>query len=108
MQNKGGIILNLNLSENHEEPQKTEDALQNAQELLTKMQNALQGIKSAKTNQDNLQVEIKQLVEQLAEKQAEEERIAEKVLNLEIAWQELTQEFVKIGDLSASSDQSRK
>ena len=82
------------------------DNLQKAQELLTKMQEALQGIKSAKTNQTTLQAEITQLVEQLAEKQAEEERIAEEMLNLEIAWQDLTKEFNKIGELSVSSDQS--
>ena len=80
--------------------------LQKAQELLTKMQEALQGIKFAKTNQDILQTKIKQLVEQLAEKQTEEEKIAEEILNLEIAWQDLTKEFSNIGDLSDSSNQS--
>jgi predicted metal-dependent hydrolase len=80
--------------------------LQKAQELLTKMQEALQDIKSTKTNQDILQTKIKQLVEQLAEKQAEEEKIAEEILNLEIAWQDLTKEFSNIGDLSDSSNQS--
>lgn len=84
------------------------DNLQKAQEVLTKMQEALQSIKSAKTNQTTLQTEITQLVEQLVEKQAEEEKIAEEMLNLEIAWQELTQEFNTIGDLSVSSDQSGK
>ena len=91
-------------ADNLQKEQET-DNLQKAQEVLTKMQEALQGIKSAKTNQTTLQAEITQLVEQLAEKQAEEERIAEEMLNLEIAWQELTQEFNKIGDLSVSGNQ---
>ena len=82
------------------------DNLQKAQEVLTKMQEALQGIKLVKINQVTLQTEITQLVEQLAEKQAEEEKIAEEMLNLEIAWQDLTKEFNNIGDLSVSSDQS--
>ena len=110
---KGGICMNFNpnyFNEQQEDIQERVsnepvDNLQKAQELLTKMQEALQGIKSAKTNQTTLQAEITQLVEQLAEKQAEEERIAEEMLNLEIAWQDLIKEFNKIGDLSVSGNQ---
>lgn len=100
---KGGILMNLN--QVNEMQTEAPDNIQKAQKLLTKMQEALQGIKSAKTNQDNLQSEIKQLVEQLAEKQAEEEKTAEEIINLEIAWQDLTKDFNKIGDLSVSSSQ---
>lgn len=78
-----------------------EKMLDVAEDVLNQMQSKLVAFKEAKQSRARLASEIKELSLKLAEAQAEEVRLVESLLELEIEWQELTN---NLNNLDVSSD----
>lgn len=92
----------LNYDDYQEKDIQTQDQFTAVGDLLLKMQDTLLIIKEMKTRQGELVNEMQILTTKLAEAQAEEIRLSEELLDKNIEWQKLTQEFTTMRELDVS------
>lgn len=92
----------LNYDDYQEKDIQTQDQFTAVGDLLQKMQDSLQIIKETKTKKSELANEIQILTTKLAEAQAKEIRLSEELLDQNIEWQRLTQEFTAMRELDVS------